>query len=42
MKITKYIKKLAHKIKDFVIDEHGGNLVEYALLIGFALKIRYL
>ena len=42
MKITKYLKKLAHKIKEFIIDEHGGNLVEYALLIGFALFIFFL
>jgi len=42
MKIIKYIKKFAHKIKEFVIDEHGGNLVEYALLIGFALFIFFL
>ncbi len=27
------------KIKDFYQDEYGGNLVEYALLIGFALFI---
>jgi Flp pilus assembly pilin Flp len=27
------------KIKDFYDDEYGGNLVEYALLIGFALFI---
>ena len=42
MKIVKYIKKVANKIKEFVIDEHGGNLVEYALLIGFALFIFFL
>ena len=27
------------KIKEFHKDEYGGNLVEYALLIGFALFI---
>jgi Flp pilus assembly pilin Flp len=33
------IKKLRKRIKDFFSDEYGGNLVEYALLIGFALFI---
>lgn len=33
-KIYSYIKK---KIKDFLHDEYAGNLVEYVLLIGFAL-----
>ena len=27
------------KIKEYYKDEYGGNLVEYALLIGFALFI---
>ncbi len=35
-------KKLKEKVKDFFLDEHGGNLVEYALLIGFALFIFFL
>ena len=33
------IKKFRKRIKDFFSDEYGGNLVEYALLIGFALFI---
>ena len=33
------IKKLGKRIRDFFSDEYGGNLVEYALLIGFALFI---
>jgi len=34
--LRKWIYK---KIKEFYFDEYGGNLVEYALLIGFALFI---
>ena len=33
----KFLKKFGKKIKEFFSDESGGNLVEYALLIGFAL-----
>ncbi|MFX0046846.1 MAG: Flp family type IVb pilin [Candidatus Hermodarchaeota archaeon] len=36
---TKYLKE---KIKDFFVDESGGNLVEYALLIGLALFIFFI
>ncbi|MFW9864917.1 MAG: hypothetical protein ACFFEN_02375 [Candidatus Thorarchaeota archaeon] len=32
-------KSLRRRIKKFFSDEYGGNLVEYALLIGFALFI---
>ncbi|MFX1480700.1 MAG: hypothetical protein ACFFCI_21635 [Promethearchaeota archaeon] len=32
-------KNLRKRIKKFFSDEYGGNLVEYALLIGFALFI---
>ncbi len=35
-------KKVKDKIKEFFADEYGGNLVEYALLIGFALFIFFL
>ena len=35
-------KKIKDKIKEFIYDEYGGNLVEYALLIGFALFIFFL
>lgn len=42
MKIINFIKKIGKKIKEFIIDEHGGNLVEYILLIGFALFIFFI
>ena len=35
-------KKIKKKVKDFIYDEFGGNLVEYALLIGFGLFIFFL
>ena len=35
-------KKIKKKVKDFFYDEFGGNLVEYALLIGFGLFIFFL
>jgi len=34
--------KIKKKLKDFIYDEFGGNLVEYALLIGFGLFIFFL
>ena len=37
MTIRNTFKKLAIKIKEFFLDDYGGNLIEYALLIGFAL-----
>ena len=41
MKIKEKLRVLKtwffYKIKQFYQDEFGGNLVEYALLIGFAL-----
>lgn len=40
--IKKSIKYLKEKIKDFFMDESGGNLVEYALLIGLALFIFFI
>lgn len=42
MNIKKTIKKFKNKILDFFSDEYGGNLVEYALLIGFALFIFFI
>ncbi len=46
MKIKDFIsvvtRKIKKKIKDFILDEYGGNLVEYALLIGFGLFIFFL
>jgi Flp pilus assembly pilin Flp len=35
-------RKISRKIIDFIQDESGGNLVEYALLIGFGLFIFFL
>jgi Flp pilus assembly pilin Flp len=35
-------KRIYGKIIDFIQDEYGGNLVEYALLIGFGLFIFFL
>ncbi|MBN1216749.1 MAG: hypothetical protein JXA99_15080 [Candidatus Lokiarchaeota archaeon] len=42
MKFREKITKIKKKIKKFFIDEFGGNLVEYALLIGFALFIFFI
>ena len=42
MKVINIFKKLKKKIKEFFSDEWGGNLVEYALLIGFALFIFFI
>jgi Flp pilus assembly pilin Flp len=40
--IKKCSEKLKEKVKDFFVDEYGGNLVEYALLIGLALFIFFI
>ncbi|MFX0080142.1 MAG: hypothetical protein ACFE94_00145 [Candidatus Hodarchaeota archaeon] len=42
MKIKKFLKKLGSGIRNFFSDEYGGNLVEYALLVGFALFIFFI
>lgn len=42
MKFKEFISIIIKKIKDFFYDESGGNLVEYALLIGFALFIFFI
>ena len=42
MNIKNTFKKLKNKIWDFFTDECGGNLVEYALLIGFALFVFFI
>jgi Flp pilus assembly pilin Flp len=42
MKLKLYLKKVYRKLKEFHKDEWGGNLVEYALLIGFALFIFFI
>jgi Flp pilus assembly pilin Flp len=40
--VRKNSKDIKEKIKDFFLDEHGGNLIEYALLIGLALFIFFI
>ncbi|MGQ4873793.1 MAG: hypothetical protein ACP6IY_06955 [Promethearchaeia archaeon] len=42
MRLKKLIQKIYIKIKEFFKDEYGGNIVEYALLIGFALFLFFL
>jgi len=42
MKIKRFLKKLGSIIRNFFSDEYGGNLVEYALLIGFGLFIFFI
>lgn len=42
MKIKGFLKKLGSIIRNFFSDEYGGNLVEYALLIGFGLFIFFI
>jgi Flp pilus assembly pilin Flp len=46
MKKKDFIKEkkkfILSKLKDFFSDEYGGNLIEYALLIGLALFIFFI
>jgi len=46
MKKKKFIKQkkkiILSRIKDFFLDDYGGNLIEYALLIGLALFIFFI
>ncbi|MFX1389643.1 MAG: hypothetical protein ACFE9Z_06210 [Promethearchaeota archaeon] len=42
MNLKSFFKNLGTKTKEFFKDEYGGNLVEYALLIGFALFIFFI
>lgn len=42
MKIREFFKRIGRKITAFFLDESGGNLIEYALLIGFALFIFFI
>ena len=42
MGIKNFCKKCRSKIKEFFSDNYGGNLVEYALLVGFALFIFFI
>ncbi|TFF89055.1 MAG: hypothetical protein EU548_08140 [Promethearchaeota archaeon] len=41
-KTRNIIKKFYQKIKEFLKDEYAGNIVEYALLIGFALFVFFI
>ena len=40
--IKKLIYNFYKKFKKFIRDEFGGNLVEYVLLIGFALFVFFI
>jgi len=42
MSVRMFIKKLRSKTKEFFLDEYGGNLIEYALLVGFGLFIFFI
>ncbi|MFX1312710.1 MAG: hypothetical protein ACFFHD_08875 [Promethearchaeota archaeon] len=42
MNVKKAIKRFKNKFREFFSNEYGGNLVEYALLIGFALFIFFI
>jgi Flp pilus assembly pilin Flp len=42
MRVLKHLKKVKEKVKEFINDEYGGSLVEYALLIGFGLFIFFI
>ncbi len=42
MMIKKFFQLILKKVKDFLSDKYGGNLVEYALLIGFALFVFFI
>jgi Flp pilus assembly pilin Flp len=42
MSLKNIFKKIGTKTKEFFNDEYGGNLVEYALLVGFALFIFFI
>ena len=37
-----FLNNLKHKIAEFLKDDYGGNLVEYALLLGFALFVFFI
>lgn len=42
MKGSRFIKKAKEKVKEFINNEYGGSLVEYALLIGFGLFVFFI
>jgi len=41
-KCKKFYKFITNKLKEFFLDIHGGNFVEYALLLGFGLFIFFI
>ena len=40
--IKNFHKVLKNKLKEYFLDQYGGNLLEYALLIGLALFIFFI
>ncbi|MBD3211114.1 MAG: hypothetical protein GF311_00785 [Candidatus Lokiarchaeota archaeon] len=42
MNLKNFGKRIIKKFKEFFSDNYGGNLVEYALLLGFAFFIFFL
>ena len=42
MSIKRFLKKFCSKTREFFKDEFGGNIIEYALLVGFALFIFFI
>ena len=42
MNFKKLFKNIRNKTKEFFSDEYGGNLIEYALLVGFGLFIFFI
>jgi len=41
-KFKNIFNKVKYKIVEFISDDYGGNLVEYALLLGFALFVFFI
>ncbi|MFX1237278.1 MAG: Flp family type IVb pilin [Promethearchaeota archaeon] len=42
MRLKKYYKRVGQKIRQFIKDNYGGSMVEYALLVGFALFLFFI
>jgi len=40
--MNRFYKRLKERLSTFLKDDFGGNLIEYALLIGFALFIFFI
>jgi len=41
-KLKNTFKKIKSKVVEYFLDDYGGNLVEYALLLGFALFVFFI